>query len=111
MAEIIWTEPALNDLDEIAEYIALDKLKAAQNLARKVFERIDRLADSPNSGRKVPELSPSKYKEVIVGPCRIFYRVSEDVVYILHVLRVERDLRRYLLEDRDLSGTEQSVQR
>ena len=105
MAEIIWTEPALNDLDEIAEYIALDKLSAAQNLVRKVFERVDRLADSPNSGRKVPELSPSKYKEVIVGPCRIFYRVSEDVVYILHVMRVERDLRRYLLEDRDLPGT------
>ena len=105
MAEIVWTEPALDDLDEIAEYIALDKLSAAQNLVRKVFERVDRLADSPNSGRKVPELSPSKYKEVIVGPCRIFYRVSEDVVYILHVMRVERDLRRYLLEDRDLPGT------
>jgi len=105
MAEIIWTEPALDDLDEIAEYIALDKLSAAKNLVRKVFERVDRLADSPNSGRKVPELSSSKYKEVIVGPCRIFYRVSEDVVYILHVMRVERDLRRYLLEDRDFPGT------
>ena len=104
MAEIIWTEPALDDLDEIAEYIALDKLIAAQNLVRKVFERVDRLADYPNSGRKVPELSPSKYKEVVVGPCRIFYRISEDVVYILHVMRVERDLRRYLLEDRDHPG-------
>ena len=104
MAEIVWTEPALDDLDKIAEYIALDKLNAAENLVRRVFERVDRLSDSPNSGRKVPELSPSKYKEVIVGPCRIFYRVSEDTVYILHVLRVERDLRRFQLEDRDLSG-------
>lgn len=25
MAEIIWTEPALADLDAIADYIALDK--------------------------------------------------------------------------------------
>lgn len=104
MVEIVWTEPALDDLDEIAEYIALDKLSAAENLVRKVFERVDRLADSPNSGRKVPELTPSKYKEVIVGPCRIFYRVSEDAVYILHVMRVERDLRRFMLEDRDLPG-------
>jgi toxin ParE1/3/4 len=104
MAEIIWTEPALDDLDEIAEYIALDKLSAAENLVRKVFERVDRLSDSPNSGRKVPELTPSKYKEVIVGPCRIFYRVTEDAVYILHVMRVERDLRRFLLEDRDPPG-------
>jgi len=104
MAEVIWTEPALDDLDEIAEYIALDKLSAAQNLVRKVFEKVDRLSDSPNSGRKVPELTPSKYKEVIVGPCRIFYRVSEDAIYILHVMRVERDLRRFLLKDRDPPG-------
>ena len=104
MAKIVWTEPALDDLDEIAEYIALDKLSAAENLVRKVFEKVDRLSSAPNSGRKVPELTPSKYKEVIVGPCRIFYRASEDAVYILHVMRVERDLRRFLLEDRDPSG-------
>lgn len=104
MAEIVWTESALDDLDEIAKYIALDKLSAAENLVKRVFERVDRLASSPNSGRKVPELSPSKYKEVIVGPCRIFYRITDDIVYILHVMRVERELRRYLLVDRDLPG-------
>lgn len=102
MVGIIWTVPALNDLDEIAEHIDLDKPSAAENLVRKVFKRVDRLSDLPNSGRKVPELTPSKYKEVIVGPCRIFYCVSKDAVYILHVMRVERDLRRFLLEDRDL---------
>lgn len=104
MAEIVWAEPALDDLDEIAVYIALDKLSAAENLVKKVFDKVDRLAKSPNSGRKIPELSPSKYKELIVGPCRIFYRTTEDTVYILHVMRVERELRRYLLEDRDLPG-------
>ena len=104
MAEIVWTESALEDLDEIAEYIALDKLNAAQNLVRAVFKRIDLLGQSPNSGRKVSELSPSKYKEVIVGPCRVFYRHSEGSVYILHVMRVERELRKYLLQDRVLKG-------
>ena len=29
MAQLIWTEPALLDLDEIAEYIALDDFRAA----------------------------------------------------------------------------------
>jgi toxin ParE1/3/4 len=106
MAEVIWTEPALEDLDEIAEYIALDKPSAAQKLVKKVFERVDRLGIAPNSGRRVPELypsnySPSKYKEVLVGPCRIFYRVSEESVYILHVMRVERELRRFLIEERE----------
>ena len=104
MAKIVWTEPALEDLDEIAEYIALDKLNAARRLVRSVFKRIDLLGHSPNSGRKVPELTPSKYKEVIVGPCRVFYRYTEGTVYILHVMRVERELRKYLLQDRDIQG-------
>jgi toxin ParE1/3/4 len=104
MVVIVWTEPALEDLDEIAEYIALDKLNAAQLLVRNVLKRIDLLGHSPNSGRKVPELSPSKYKEVIVGPCRVFYRFTDGSVYILHVMRVEGELRKYLLQDRDIKG-------
>ena len=34
MARLIWTEPALLDLEEIAEYIALDKPSAAKKLVR-----------------------------------------------------------------------------
>jgi toxin ParE1/3/4 len=102
MAEVIWTEPAVNDLEEIAEYIALDKLNAAQHLVQKVFERVDLLSQSPGSGRKIPELSRSKYKEVIVGPCRIFYRFTNGSIYVLHVMRAERELRKYLLQNRDL---------
>ena len=104
MAQIIWTEPALDDLEEIASYIALDKLSAAQRLVQKVFDRVDLLRESPNSGRKIPELSRSKYKEVIVGPCRIFYRFTRNTVYILHVMRSEREMRKYMLADRDIKG-------
>ena len=41
MAEIVWTEPALNDLDAIADYIALENPAAASELVRRVFERIE----------------------------------------------------------------------
>jgi hypothetical protein len=41
MAEIIWTEPALSDLDAIADYIALDNPQAAQRLAQRVFEHME----------------------------------------------------------------------
>ena len=43
MAQIIWTEPALSDLEAIAEYIALDKLSVANKLVQKVFSNTDRL--------------------------------------------------------------------
>lgn len=100
MAQIIWTEPTLQDLNEIAEYIALDKISAANKLVQKVFSTTDRLEEHPKLGRKPLELTNSRYLELIVNPCRIFYRIEEEKIYILYVMRSERKLRNYLLEDR-----------
>lgn len=100
MAQIKWTEPALEDINEIAEYIALDKLGAAKRLVQNIFESVKRLKDFPDSGRVPIEISDSRYRELIVGPCRIFYRVDKDVVYVLYVMRSERMLRRFILDDR-----------
>ncbi len=100
MAKIIWTEPALIDLNEIAEYIALDKPNAASSLVKKIFTKTERLEDFPNSGRNPPELKKSRCKEIIVNPCRIFYRIDGNNVYILYVMRSERKLRQFLLNER-----------
>ena len=101
MARLIWTEPAVQDLDEIAEYIALDDFSAAKRLVEKIFERVERLESFPKSGRQPPELKRMPYREIIVGPCRIFYRIEEDRVYIVYVMRGERQLCKYLLEARN----------
>lgn len=101
MAGLIWTEPALVDLDEIVEYIALDNPGAASRIVRKVFDSVERLEAYPNSGKRPPELKRTPYREIVVSPCRIFYRVEEDVVVILYVMRSERLFRSYLLEERE----------
>ncbi len=72
MAQVVWIEPALEDLDEIAEYIALDNLGTAKGLVQSVFDLVARLRQFPDSGRLPSELGKSRYREVIVGPCRIF---------------------------------------
>lgn len=104
MAQIKWTDPALNGLNEIAEYIALDKPSAARKLVKEVFESTKRLKKFPESGRRPPELQDTNYREIIVGPCRVFYRVEKNRVYILYVMRSERKLRKFLLEYRKESG-------
>ena len=98
MAEIIWTSPALDDLNEIAEYIAVSNISAAKILTQKVFDKISRLEDHPESGKRPQELINLNYREVIVNPCRIFYKIDSDKVYILHVMREERDLRKFMLK-------------
>lgn len=100
MAQIIWTEPALSDLNDIAEYIALDKLLAAKQLVKNVFSSVSRLDQFPESGKKPAEISDTQYREVVSGPCRIFYRFESDIVYILYVMRSERKLRQYIIDDR-----------
>ena len=56
MAEVVWTAPALADLDATADYIALDNPDAAKALVRKVFQHLGQLAGDPRSGAKPPEL-------------------------------------------------------
>ena len=101
MARLIWTEPALLYLDEIAEYIALDDPPAASRYVQSVFDRVERLEANPKSGKRPPELARTYYREVVVPPCRIFYRVEGDAVYILYIMRGERLLRSYLLDQRN----------
>jgi toxin ParE1/3/4 len=97
MAEIIWTNPALEDLNDIAEYIALSNLLSAKKLVAKIFDRVERLEKFPESGKKPIELTNLNYRGVVVNPCRIIYKIDNDKVIILHVMRQERDLRKLLL--------------
>lgn len=97
MAEVIWTEPALQELDAIAEYIALDNPAAASDLIKEIFDKTERLENFPKSGRIPPELPDSVYREVVVPPCRIFYREDGQRVLVLYVMREERQLRAFML--------------
>lgn len=99
MADLIWSEPALAELDEIADYIALDDPEAARKLVRRVFEHVEQLADQPESGSIPPELRPRKtYRQIVEPPCRVFYRIDDQKVFIVHVMRGERLLRRGMFD-------------
>lgn len=97
MAEIVWTEPALSDLNDIAEYIAFENVEAAKQLVQTIFSKVERLETFPASGRIPPELEHLSYREVVVNPCCVFYKQDCDKVFILFVMRAERDFRKFLL--------------
>lgn len=99
MAQVIWTEPALSDLDAIADYIALDKPDAAIRYVQKVFSKTDRLAQYPKSGSIPPEIPHLPYRQIIVPPCRVFYRINRGTVFIIHVMRSEQ-----LLDEDQIAG-------
>ena len=100
MAEIIWSEPALADLDAIADYIALENPLAAAELVKRIFKHVEQLADHPDSGSRPRELGRSRYRQIVEPPCRAFYRHDGHAVLVLHVMRAERLLRKGQLSAR-----------
>lgn len=98
MAEVVWTEPALADLEAIADYIAVENPAAAGDFVRRVFAHIDRLEKHPRLGPVPPDLEESRYRQIVEPPCRVFYRQQGKKVFILHVMRSEHLLKAGNLE-------------
>jgi toxin ParE1/3/4 len=101
MAQVIWTEPALNDLEAIADYIAIENPVAAGALVQRVFGHVEQLAMHPESGSRPSELKRSRYRQVIEPPCRVFYRYDGKKVFVLFVMRSEQLLREGTLTSRE----------
>ena len=67
MVEIRWTEQALEDMQNIAEFIAKDSVKYAKIQTQRFFEVVEVLKSQPKIGRVVPEIGKNKIRELIVG--------------------------------------------
>lgn len=98
MAQIAWSDPALADLEAIADWIAVEDPVAAASLVQRVLDHVAQLADHPESGSRVRELKRSRYRQLVEPPCRVFYRFDGRTVFILHVMRSERVLRQRHLD-------------
>lgn len=93
MVRIEWNERALEDLNEIREYIARDSKNYANLFVKKIYETAQKLEDFPNIGRIVPEVDISSIREIIFQNYRIVYRTKIDYVEILTIIHGSRILR------------------
>jgi addiction module RelE/StbE family toxin len=93
-----WSPLALDRVSEIARYIAKDNPDAAERWVNELFESVERLADSPESGRVVPEVGVRRIRELIFGAYRVIYSVK-DKVEILTVRRGSQLLRLSEIDD------------
>ena len=104
--EVIWTENAQYDLEEIIEYIKTDSIEVAKNIFFEIKEQCNNLSIFPESKRIVPELGHIgilRYRELIYKRWRIVYKVENKKIYILAVVDSSRDIEdilfRRLLKD------------
>ena len=87
--EVIWAHVAEKDLIEIIEYIANDNPSQALEILKKIKGKAYSLYHTPKRGRIVPELQEQgilQYREFVIPPWRVIYRISEKHIYVLSVL-------------------------
>ncbi len=100
--QIRWAEAALQDVESILTYIATrDDINAATTVYQRLTERINSLDTHPERCRVVPELREigiTDYRELIVKPFRICFRIHDGKVVLVSVLDGRRDLEQILLE-------------
>ena len=93
-----FTEKAEQDLDEILHYISVDLVNptAAQNLGRKVFEKIDMVRTFPESGAPVDNefLADKTVRKLPVDNYVIYYKAhyEEKVISIIRIIYGKRNL-------------------
>jgi len=98
---VVWAEAAVRDLEELAAFIATDSLVNAERLLRRLGVKAESLRRTPNRGRLVPELlrfGMRAWRELVVRPYRLVYRVGPDAVVVLAVFDGRRDLEDVLLD-------------
>lgn len=88
MDEIHWTETALQDLDDIGSYIALDSPRSAETVVRRIVETVAALAYHPRMGR-VGRVERTRELVVSGTPYLAVYRLRErvEIVTIFHASR------------------------
>ena len=99
--EVIWASIAENDLARIIEYIANNSPANALKVLNKLKEKAANLNHSPKRGRIIPELQENgiyQYRELMVAPWRLMYRVQEAKIYVLAVLDSRQNIEDILLK-------------
>ena len=95
--KIIFSEPAIDDLESIVGFIANNNQEAAAKFGGKLIESVRHLAKFPRFGRVVPEQSDEAIREIISKPYRIFYRVKDEmktveIIRFWHAARGEPEI-------------------
>ncbi len=87
---VVWSPEALEDVDDIAGYIARDSVFYATAVVEKMLAVASGLSQFPHSGRIVPELNQPDIRERFVYSYRLIYRIEPDRILVTAVIHGRR---------------------
>ncbi len=99
--KVLWTLTVKKDLVDIIKYISRDSFEIAVEKYEKIKDAAQQLYRYPEQGRIIPELLDQnirKYREIIISPWRLMYKIEVDIVYIMAVIDGRRNIEDVLLK-------------
>lgn len=90
--KIVWSLLAVESLEDIYDYIAVDNVSAASNLVENIFNKVESLVTNASRGRVVTESDRENIRELFEGEYRIIYRVERKHISILTIRNFKQRL-------------------
>ena len=78
MVRLVWTDSAIQDLNDIGDFIAKDSLRYAEITVSELFESTDILENHPKAGVIVPEFENEFIRQIVRGNYRIVYQIIDS---------------------------------
>ncbi len=97
---VFWSEVAVRELERIVDYISQEAPLAAERLFESITDQAVALESVPFRGRIIPELDRFEikvFRELLIPPYRLMYRIDGDRVLIVAVFDGRRNLEDVLL--------------
>jgi addiction module RelE/StbE family toxin len=88
---VTFADEAAAELEAIGDYIAQDNPGRAASFVEEIVERCERLGQRPYAFALVPRYAHLGIRKWTFGNYLIFYRVTGNVVEVLHVVNAARD--------------------
>jgi len=86
---VIWTRPALRDLEAIGDYIERENPAAAERTVTRILDQVDRLKQYPHIGRP-GRIAGTRELVVTQTPFVVPYRVRDEAIEVLSVFHGAR---------------------
>jgi plasmid stabilization system protein ParE len=83
--KVIYTDEALRDLDQILEFIELHYPAISVAFEERLRAIEQRIGSWPKSAQEVAQRPGVRVVPFIRYPYRLFYRIADDVVEVLHI--------------------------
>ena len=99
--KIQWSHAAQKDLEAAMEYVAMDSPATALKLFHSIRLKASSLKNYPARGRHLPEFAHLRgmpFRELVMTPWRLIYRIRKTTVEVLAFFDGRRDLEEILYE-------------